>query len=188
MPAQLAVRLPGPLRRVVVAGGGDAATSQPASGSADLQARLAAATQAQAAKLKTAIAGVEQAAAELNGARMGFLKEAESQVVELSLAIARKVLMQEIQDGRYKIEPLVREALLSVPARQDVVVHLNPDDHAQCDMVRDAGTTDKAGIVRFVADPSVQRGGCLLETPDGVVEATLETNMESVTEALRSLQ
>ncbi len=121
----------------------------------------------------------------LSRLREKMIRESERQLVELALEIARKVLMQEVQAGRYEIDPIVKEALLHVRTRQDVLVRLHPDDWAACQTAREAEGSAGAGNVRFVADPSVRRAACLLETSEGMVESTMEANLENIAEALK---
>jgi flagellar biosynthesis/type III secretory pathway protein FliH len=106
--------------------------------------------------------------------------------VELAVNIARKVLMQEIQAGRYEIDPIVQEALNRVPARQEIVVRLNPADLAKCRQAASIQAQEDCPGVRFVADNSVQRAHCLLETPHGIVESAVESNLEAVAAAMTS--
>jgi flagellar assembly protein FliH len=141
--------------------------------------------QAERDRLASALAAVQEAGGQLAMLRGKTLKDAEAQIVELAINIARKVLMQEIAAGRYEIEPIVRAALAGAGGRQDVVVRLNGDDLAQC---RLAGAEEgQAGPVRFVADPSIRRAECLVETPDGVIESSIEQHLDGVAEALKGM-
>ncbi len=98
------------------------------------------------------------------------------------MAIARKVLMQEIQAGRYEIDPIVREALSRVPDRTPAEVHLNPGDIERCGGV---DTRDDAECpVRLTADANVAPGECLVVTDDGTVESTMEGHLGEIDQAL----
>lgn len=138
----------------------------------------------EAEKVKTAFLALQQASDELAGLRQRFLQEAEGQLVELALNIARKVLMQEIQAGRYQIDPIVKEALLSIPSRQNVVVRLNPDDLAGCELAGMEPEGGDGGSLRFVADPNINRAECLIEAADGMVESSIDAHLDGVAEAL----
>ena len=115
-----------------------------------------------------------------------LLEGTEEQLLDLALGIARRVLMQEIQADRYEIEPIVKEALLHVPTRRDVLVHLHPDDWKQSQTAEEGSKAGDSGGVRFVADASVQRAECVLETTGGVVESTVDTHLENIAEALKN--
>ena len=77
-----------------------------------------------------AAAALRKAAAEVVREHREFLAQAEEQLLDLAIDIARKVLMQEVQAQRYEIQPIVAEALKRVPEELDVTVYLNPDDLA----------------------------------------------------------
>jgi len=133
-------------------------------------------------KVQQACRAARSAAEALRRLREGLLAEAEEQLVALALDIARKVLMQEVAAGRYEIAPILAEALQHVPGQGEVVVHVNPEDHARC---RETGQlADDAGNVRFVADPKVRPAECLLETSEGTIESSMEANLARVGEAL----
>ena len=181
MAEHLTVRLGGKVAAVRLAGedgaggGADPAGIQAAQQSLDAErARLVQARNALAAGL-----------GDLSRLREETIAAAEAQLLELALEIARKVLMQEIDAGRYEIDPIVREALLHVPARQGVVVHLHPDDWAACEIARDAEGAAGAGNVRFLADPGVRRAECLLEAPQGMVVSGVEAHLQDIGEALK---
>jgi len=157
----------------------------PSSGQAGVDTDPQARIDAQCAALRCAKTALEDAANKLTELQEKVLADAEKQVVDLALEIAQKVLMQEVQAGRYSIEPIVKEALLHVPPRQDVVIHLHPQDIATCEMARSDEKTSQAGSIRFVADRSIQPGGCVLETSEGIVESSIDKHIQNVSQALR---
>ena len=143
------------------------------------------ALEAEGGRLVQAHKALSEGLAELSRLRAQITKDCESQLLDLAVEIARKVLMQEIQAGRYEIEPIVKEVLRHVPNRQDVVVRLHPEDFAACGPAREAGGQEADAGVRFVADTSVPRAGCVLETPEGNVESAVEDHLDGIAEALK---
>jgi flagellar assembly protein FliH len=129
------------------------------------------------------IAGLKQVA-EL---RESLVKAAEQQIVQLAIDVARKVLMQEIQAGRYEIDPIVRAALAQVTDWQEVVVHLNPVDFTRCRQAQEGSRDDSSGV-RFVADPAVKPSECVLETAQGFVRSAVEEHLREIASALREPQ
>lgn len=114
-----------------------------------------------------------------------IIAQSEEQVVDLALEIARKVLGQEIQAGRYQIDPLVQEALSRVPSRQGVCVHLHPDDYAACGLREESPDEGSAGRVRFQPDPTVEQGRCLLETAEGFIDGGVDRQLAVVAEVMK---
>ncbi len=108
----------------------------------------------------------------------------KEEIARLSVEIARKILVQKVQKGDYEIEAIVREMLENAPVRQDVVVHLNPEDLNQCRKLHEGGPEQALAGVKFVPDTGIGRAECLLETPKGVVKSFIEEHLERIGEAL----
>lgn len=139
-----------------------------------------------AAQLDSARQALAAAADQFHQVQEQLVGELEQHVVELALKVTRKVLMQEVQAGRYEIEPIIKEALLHVSVRKDVVVHLNPQDYCECEMVKQqGGGAGNTGDLHFVSDPVVPRASCVLETSQGVIESTIEGHLDEITSALQ---
>jgi flagellar biosynthesis/type III secretory pathway protein FliH len=112
----------------------------------------------------------------------------KEEIARLSVEIARKILMRKAEDGDYEIETIVREALKNAPTHQDLVVHLNPQDLASCQKAQqndDSGTW--AGI-KFVADHSIGRAECVLESPKGIIELLINEHLEQIGKALKKVE
>ena len=138
------------------------------------------------AALCLAKTALESAAGECHKAREKIIEQTEGQLLDLSIEIARKVLMQEIQAQRYEIEPIVREALSRIPDRMEVMAHLHPDDLSRCELTGQDQADSVRTNIQFIADPGVKRGECLLETSEGTVKSTVEEHLAEITKTLKS--
>ena len=114
--------------------------------------------------------------------------EHREEIARLSVEIARKILMQKVNNGDYEIESIVREALKNVPSRQDLVVHLNPEDLAQCQKAQQDEPNDALAGVQFVSDPNIGRAECLLESAKGIVKSLIDENLERIDRALKKAE
>ena len=194
------IRLAHPLAAIAVLAGsagerkaqpvaGDASTVNPsdAQGNSDdrLQRGMQERLDAELSELCSAKEALKTAAGEFQELRQRFLQEAEQQLLDLSIDIARKVLMQEIQTERYEIDPIVREAMSKLSASVDVELHLNPKDLARCELAKEGGQAT-GGDVRFIADPNVQPAECRLHTSQGIVESSIEGHLKEIGNALRN--
>jgi flagellar assembly protein FliH len=104
-------------------------------------------------------------------------------LLDLSLEVARQVLRRELALQRDAALPVVREALALVADHAaHPRVHLSPQDY---DLVSAELEADAAlRGCRLVADAGVPPGGCRIETPQGEIDATLETRWRRVVAAL----
>ncbi len=118
-----------------------------------------------------------------------YVSEAENEIAEMALSIVSKILPQHFIDVPQVILPLVREALLKVKSQSDVVVHVAPGAYDLVDMARMEFQSLLEGNARLsvVSDESLSEGDCLLETPNGTVDAKLSTKLEAVKRAIQEV-
>jgi len=131
---------------------------------------------------------LQDALNKVNELQENMFKEHKEQIAKLSVEIARKVLAQKVHEKDYEIESIVKEALENAPTHQDVVVHLNPEDLAQCQKLQQDDTTGTLADIKFVADPDIGRAECLLETPKGIIESLIDEHLQRIGEALKKAE
>lgn len=111
--------------------------------------------------------------------------EMESALIQLSLESAQK-LVGGLPISAKTVEKVVREALEQVQDTAEIAVQLHPDDFAllrkhKSPLLKDSPET---GPIRFVATAEVSRGGCIVQTRFGVVDALRETKLEQLRKAV----
>jgi flagellar assembly protein FliH len=189
---------PGPFVAGAVAAPPDADAVLAAVARAEAQAeavREAARAEGLAAGLAEARAVAAPAAAALAEALEGVRIERaeladrlERQAVELALDLAEKVLAGALAVEPERVVEAVRGALRGLVERERVTVLVHPDD---LDTVRAAmgDLRDSLGGVEHCevqAERRVARGGAIVRTPDGDVDARVETKLERAREAVRA--
>jgi flagellar biosynthesis/type III secretory pathway protein FliH len=112
-------------------------------------------------------------------------QEMESALIQLALESAKKVVGGMKIDVKM-VEAVVREALGQVQDLAEVTIRLNPDDLAllkkhESPLLEGLPET---GPLRFVASTEVARGGCIVQTRFGLVDAQRETKMEQLRKAV----
>lgn len=116
--------------------------------------------------------------AEARGKAHLELDEAEARLAELALAVAERIVGREIEAGRYGIAERIEEALQLARDRSDAVVHVNPVD---LQTLLEGGMPEGC---EFVADPEVQRGDVVVETPGGRIVSAVQEQIEAVRRGL----
>jgi flagellar biosynthesis/type III secretory pathway protein FliH len=110
----------------------------------------------------------------------------KEEVARLSLEIARKVLLQKVSDGDYAIETIIEEAIGSSPSPNDLVVHLNSEDLASYEKsLEESGGTSFEGV-KLVADSSIGKAECKIESPKGTIESRINEQLEKIGKSLVS--
>ncbi|CAM5190486.1 Flagellar assembly protein FliH OS=Castellaniella defragrans OX=75697 GN=HNR28_000402 PE=3 SV=1 [Castellaniella defragrans] len=109
-------------------------------------------------------------------------QEVGQALIHLATRIAEQVLRTHLEDHPDQILELVRDVLRSDP-QQDaaLTLRLHPED---LELVQAALEPPPDAAYRLVADEQMSRGGCLVETPQGSIDATLETRWQRITAAL----
>lgn len=112
-------------------------------------------------------------------------RETESALIELALESARKVVAGAPITVR-TVEAVVREAVAQVEDSAEITIHLNPEDFA---LLRKSKSPvleglPESGPLRFAGSAEVSRGGCLVQTRFGLLDARRETKFEQLRESL----
>jgi len=136
--------------------------------------------------LETALPALRAAIAELNNSKQIWLARWERQVVDLAVAIAGRVCRIELQKQPEITICLVREALELAAGTGGIRVLLNPEDHAALsNQVRNlVDELARLAPAEVIADQSISRGGCRVETPKGAIDQQFETQLARIAEEL----
>src|SRR6266853_4518977 len=131
------------------------------------------------ARLQTVLPAFQAAAAALEVERDRWLATWEAAAVKLSATIAEKILRHELSRQPELALPIVREALQLAAGQPHIKLHLHPHDLEQLkESGHEAlGRLSTVGEATLVPDESITRGGCLIETRHGVIDARLETQL-----------
>lgn len=110
--------------------------------------------------------------------RSRIRKDAESDLLKLSIAIARRVLHRELTLDPDSIAGVIRVALEKLDSRELYRVRTHPDQEeaVRNTLARLGGTRQ----VETVPDPSLQSGDVLFETPQGALDASIESQLREV--------
>jgi flagellar assembly protein FliH len=109
---------------------------------------------------------------ELAGLRRSILRDAERDMVQLSLAIAQRVVRREVFVDREVVVAIARVALERLGEKQGVTVRLNPDDHAYA--LARHGTQWAGEGIAVIADADVAAGGCRVTSPGGTIDTGID--------------
>lgn len=122
----------------------------------------------------------------LEAMREKFYKEAENEVIKLVMAMAEKVIGKIVEDRPEVIKDVVRQALeRSIGDR--ITVRVNPEDYKTIQNLEFKDVLDRTKRLHFKEDEAVSKGGCVVETEVGTIDAQIETQMEAIKKALEIL-
>jgi flagellar assembly protein FliH len=116
-----------------------------------------------------------------------IVQESEAALICLALESAKRVVAG-LPIETSLVEAVVREALRQAEDTAEIVIQLHPDDLAllrKNDSEILLGLPDK-GPLKFVTGSEVTRGGCVVQTRFGLIDARREVKLEQLTQSLSS--
>jgi flagellar biosynthesis/type III secretory pathway protein FliH len=112
---------------------------------------------------------------------------AEAELRTLAVRIAEKILGRELALDPGAVVDVAAAAMRHAGEPRELVVRCAAEDLEALERgkPRLVERCRSAQVARFVADERVPRGGCILETELGVVDARLSTQLDAIERALR---
>ncbi len=135
-----------------------------------------------AAELQPVVERLSRAIEEIAGLRPRLRREAENDMVKLSLAIARRILRRELVVDPDALHGLVLAALEKLQGQEICRVKVHPSLAAPvtaCLRKSPAGAA-----VEVVADPSGEPGAVVFETARGNLDASVESQFREIERGL----
>lgn len=119
---------------------------------------------------------------ELGTLRQQMIQQAERQMVQLALTIAKRILRREVTLDPDLTVAMARVALDRLGESSGATIRLHPEDYT----VAVGGTKGEweSDQVTVVSDDNVSRGGCRIESAFGFVEASVEAQFEEIERAV----
>jgi type III secretion protein L len=118
--------------------------------------------------------------------REDFLASHEADLVKLAVAIARKIIGLSVAVNPGTVLQTAREALRSVRSERRVTLKVNPSDEAalreQAGSLKMLGA--EVGELVIIGNPSIEAGGCIVESDLGIIDAQIGTQLASIENAL----
>lgn len=124
------------------------------------------------------------------GAKQEIFDAVAPDILEISLDIAKKIIKTEISEHPDVILENIKAILKDLSKEETkIMIKVNPAQVALMkekvpDAVETAGLEAK---VMIIPDENIMEGGCLVTTTNGVIDATIETQMSIICEALKEV-
>jgi len=125
---------------------------------------------------------------EVSRIRRSLYQKHEGEMVRLVFALTRKILRQDLPLPEGWVRETLAAAFRQVLDPRKAILRLNPKDYqylqAHPEVLPFLQGGGEEGEVRVLADPSITRGGCYLQTPLEDIDATLENQLEVLVSCL----
>ena len=111
-------------------------------------------------------------------------------ILEISVEIARKIIKKELEQDPQAIITMILEVMENLSKDETkIIIRVNP---MQADLVREElpkalSAKGTEARITVTADDSVETGGCVFLTSNGIIDAGLDTQLEILKEALKGM-
>lgn len=131
-----------------------------------------------AAAAEAMMAQAARTAARLARETPRLRRDAESDVVRLALAIARRVIHREVSLDQHAIQGLVRVAIDRLNSRDIVRIRTHPSHREVVANVLDAARM--TSYIQLIEDPTLVLGDLIFETAHGELDASIDSQLKEI--------
>lgn len=117
------------------------------------------------------------------------IKDNEEQIVDLALDIAEKIINYEVNRTDEYIVSIVEDAVNRVANKKDVIVKLSTQDYYIIQANKKLLMTRVKGFgeIELVLDESLDVGSCIVDTPLGVIDGSIQVRMDNIQNEVKKL-
>jgi len=119
---------------------------------------------------------------ELTTLRAKMIHQTERQMVQLALAVARRIVHREVSLDQDLLIAVARVALDRLGDSAQVTIRLHPEEYEATGAARVAQLT--SANVTVVPDARIPRGGCRVESNVGSLDAGVDAQLQEIAHAL----
>lgn len=116
-------------------------------------------------------------------------REAEVQIVDLVLEISNKVLGQELTQNDEVIMSLIRQAISKSAFKDELKIRVSEEDYEYVNTNKEKIVMLTEGInnLEIYCDKALPKGGCVVETTAGEINAGINVQMKEIKKAFEYL-
>ncbi len=139
---------------------------------------------------KADIEDVKNAITSFAGAKQAVFEYIAPDILEISVEIAQKIIKKELQQDPTIILDNIMEILKGLSKEETkITLRVNP---SQVSLLKSEipNAMSNVGLdakVLIVPDDAIMEGGCMVITTNGVIDATIETQLAVISEALKGI-
>ena len=115
-----------------------------------------------------------------------FFKNANRDLMDLAFKIAEKIIGKQLEMEPETIIGIVKQAMQTVRQSKQLTIRVHPEDAKLLKENEEElqETLGRQRILDVVEDKKVHRGGCIIESEIGTVEAQLQTQLDRLKKIL----
>jgi flagellar assembly protein FliH len=138
--------------------------------------------QAERARLRGAMMATESALDDMREGEARWLANIEENIAAIAVAVAQQIVTREVTTTSDVVVEMVTRAVQEFGLDQALSIRVNPGDlEALMSAERDGETTTvitRGREVRWVSDARIDKGGCVVEGRERIVDGRVDTGLE----------
>ena len=139
-----------------------------------------------AQKYESLITSLTGITAEALAEKLKIIESTESEIVELSSSIARKIVNQELSSDKGIIVNFVKEAIKKLEDKEKIIIYCNPAD---IDLIKKHRSdfmelVDTADTLHILPDEILSQGECRLESKSEIADTDLDCQFSEIRKKL----
>jgi flagellar assembly protein FliH len=137
-------------------------------------------------KIEPLIQTLSHTIEELKKMRHLIIEKHQDQILEILVLIAEKVIHREIQLSPDIILDTVRHACSYLTETDEIRLRVHPSDFENIREIERIISTQLTGngSIHFIEDTTIERGGIIIETEYGEIDASIRSQIEHMQEVL----
>ena len=139
---------------------------------------------------KEDIERVKEAIGEFFNAKQEVYDSIAPDILELSLDIAKKIIKKEMTENPEILLNNIKDILKGLSKEETkIILKVNPVQVAMLkqEIPEAMSTAGLEAKVIIIPDETVMEGGCMITTTNGVIDATIETQLAIISEVLKEV-
>ncbi|WP_213358266.1 HrpE/YscL family type III secretion apparatus protein [Chlamydiifrater phoenicopteri] len=127
--------------------------------------------------------------AELDASIKSFKESIKASLVPLAIASVKKIIGKELETNKETVVSIISGAIKELSQNNRVVIFVNPNDLEAIEKQRAElkKIIEYAEVFIISSKPEIEPGGCLIETESGIINASLDVQLQALENAFNKI-
>jgi flagellar assembly protein FliH len=115
-----------------------------------------------------------------------LVKEMEKDIVELAIKVAEKVINKKIEEEPELVSNYLIELLPKIEQAKNITIWINPNEieYVRLSKEKLKNLVEDVENINIAPDSRIEKGGCIIETNFGKIDARISTKLEVLKEII----
>jgi len=121
---------------------------------------------------------------QLEDTKKTMINDLEHILLRFCVELTKKIVSCELETNKEIITATIKRALAKIAERENILIRVSPGDMETASGNKDflSSVTERLENVRIEEDARISKGGCIIESNSGVVDARLGVQLEEIEE------